>query len=254
MADKPALIDKLKSEHTKEAIRERLEKGPLHSYLRDFIYGAIDGTVTTFAIVAGIIGADLAPYIVIILGMCNIIGDGFSLGVGNFLSVRAEHALHRRRRKEEESHITLVPEGEREEVRQIFASKGFHGEDLDRIVDLITSDFELWINTMLQEELGVPIKHPSPIRCAITTFLAFVVFGFVPIVPYIIEIVFSNSIENSFAWSIYCSGAAFIVIGAFKGKVTGRKWYIAALETLALGGGASFLAYMIGMSLKSLAS
>jgi hypothetical protein len=79
----------LRTGHTPEAIRARLAAEREHSYLRDFIYGGIDGSVTTFAVVSGVAGADLAASIVIILGLANLIGDGFSMAASNFLGTRA---------------------------------------------------------------------------------------------------------------------------------------------------------------------
>jgi len=82
--------DELRQEHTPQAVQRRLASGPDHSYLRDFVYGAIDGTVTTFAVVAGVAGAQLSPGIVVILGLANLIADGFSMGVSNYLGSKAD--------------------------------------------------------------------------------------------------------------------------------------------------------------------
>lgn len=145
-----------------ETVRRRLSRPPSSSYLRDFIYGAIDGAVTTFAVVAGVEGADLSASVVLILGGANLIADGFSMAVSNFLGLRAAHQQLERARREEERQVSLIPEGEREEIRQIFAAKGFEGKDLERVIDVITADRELWVSTMLSEELGLGGAEPSP--------------------------------------------------------------------------------------------
>lgn len=243
-------IDQLKSEHTKEAISARLQKGIKHNYFKDFVYGAIDGTVTTFAIVAGIAGAQLSPTIVIILGFANMIADGFSMGISNFLSVRAEQSVFEKKREEEEKHVRLVPEGEKEEVRQIFASKGFKGAELEHIVDHITSDFDLWIDTMLQEEFGISPQNPCAVRAGATTFAAFLIFGFIPIFPYVVQFFAPNLFADPFIWSIAFSMLSFFIIGSL--KYTEKHWFFSGFETLMYGGIASAIAYIIGMSLKSL--
>ncbi len=131
---------KLEHEHSPEAIRRRLTKGAKHNYLRDFVYGGIDGAVTTFAVVAGTMGASLSARIVLILGAANLIADGFSMAASNYLGTRAESDDYERLELIEKRHIEIAPEGEREEVRQIYAEKGFAGAELERVVELITSD------------------------------------------------------------------------------------------------------------------
>src|SRR5262245_3025507 len=115
----------LAEQHTPKAIRERLARGPAHSYLGDFVLGAIDGCVTTFAVVAGVAGAGLSPTVVIIMGLANVLADGFSMAVGNFLGTKSDRQVVERIRRMEEMHIDKVPDAEREEIRQIFAGKGF---------------------------------------------------------------------------------------------------------------------------------
>lgn len=253
MKNKSLFIEKLRLSHTKEAIRKRLKKGPTHSYLKDVIYGAIDGTVTTFAVVAGVAGAELPHKIVIILGLANVLADGFSMAVSNFLGTRAEQELRSKAEKEEKMHIALVPEGEREEIRQLFAAKGFQGEDLKRIVSVITSDVKLWLDTMIQEELGLPKEMTSPLRAAVFTFFAFIIIGLLPLGAYIFAYFFPTASFNVFLWSIFITGAAFFSIGALKSPYVDKRWYMSGLETLFVGGCAAAIAYFVGMALKNIA-
>jgi len=135
---------KLEHGHDSASIRRRLAAGPHVSYLRDWVYGGIDGAVTTFA---GVVGADLSSRVVLILGAANLVGDGFSMAVANFSGTRAERDEHAHLRAVEERHVDLVPEGEREEIRQIYRGKGFRGADPERAVAVITASRERWVDT-----------------------------------------------------------------------------------------------------------
>ncbi|MEM8743749.1 MAG: VIT1/CCC1 transporter family protein, partial [Pseudomonadota bacterium] len=128
--------------HDPKEIARRLRDGPRVSYLRDWVYGGIDGTVTTFAIVAGSVGADLANRYVLILGVANLLADGFSMAAANYSGTKAELEEYSLVREMEEHHIETEPEGEREEIRQIFMAKGFKGKTLKDAVDVITAEKE----------------------------------------------------------------------------------------------------------------
>jgi VIT1/CCC1 family predicted Fe2+/Mn2+ transporter len=243
----------LLSEHSAEAIHRRLARPPPASYLRDFVYGAIDGAVTTFAVVAGATGANLGASVVVILGLANLFADGFSMAVSNYLGTHAAREQREQARRREERHVALVPEGEREEIRQLFAAKGFSGDDLDRAVDVITADRDRWVDTMMTEELGYGADSGSPLRAAASTFAAFVVIGSVPLAVYLIDLVVSGQIAHRFAWSTALTALAFFAVGSLKAEVVGQRWWRAGAETLAVGGAAAALAYLVGVALQGVA-
>ncbi len=172
------------AEHTPEAIRKRIESNHSQDYLKDSIYGAIDGAVTTFAVVSSVTGAGLSSGIVIILGLANLLADGFSMAAGNFVGTRAENQSQRKARREEEAEIESNPAGEKEEIRQIYAAKGFEGKTLETIVEVITSDKKRWLDTMMQEEHGVSGHNPSALKAGLATFSAFLIIGGIPLVAY----------------------------------------------------------------------
>lgn len=236
----------MEHEHSAEAIRKRLAEGPAHNYLRDWIYGGIDGAVTTFAVVSGVAGAQLSPWIILALGFANLFADGFSMAASNFLGTKAEHDDWHRLENIENRHIDLDPAGEREEVRQIFQLKEFAGDDLERIVHLITDDRQRWVRTMLTEEYGLPREIRSPWIAAISTFSAFLVCGVVPLVPFLFK--FPHALEVS----IVMTGAVFVAIGSAKSKWSTASWWRSGLTTLLVGAIAAALAYGTGMFLKSL--
>ena len=232
--------------HDHESIRRRLADDGSTSYLRDWVYGGIDGTVTTFAVVAGVVGADLASEVIIVLGCANLFADGFSMAAANYTGTRTEIAERSLLRQVEERHIAEEPEGERQEVRQIFANKGLEGETLEKVVEAITADRERWIQTMLTEEYGLAKVDRSPKWAALTTFAAFLICGAIPVLPYVIWE------EPSFTATSIVTGVVFFAIGATKSRWSSEAWWRAGGETLAIGGLAAALAFTVGHFLRSL--
>jgi VIT1/CCC1 family predicted Fe2+/Mn2+ transporter len=234
----------LEHSHEREEIRARLAVDAQANYLRDWIYGGIDGTITTFAIVAGVVGADMPGSVVLVLGLANLIADGFAMGAGNYSATKAEVDDYQRLLAVERKHIAVDPAGEREEIRQIFAAKGFSGDELERIVDVITADEDRWANTMVVEEYGLSPAIKSPVRAALNTAAAFVVCGLVPLVSYLVA--------YSFALSVAATGLVFFAIGAAKSKWSLSGWARSGLETLVIGMSAAGLSFVIGYGLKAL--
>ena len=240
----------IQKSHTKDAIKERINKGVKHSYLKDFIYGAIDGTVTTFAVVAGAEGASFSSIVVVVLGIANLIADGFSMAVSNYLGTRAEEEMKDKAEKEEKYHLEVIPEGEREEIRQIFKSKGLSGEPLEKVVDAITSDKDLWLKTMLQEEIGLSLSPVSPLKAALVTFTAFVLIGFFPLSVYLMQMYLQVNFEHAFYWSSALTALTFFAIGSIKSYFVEMPWYRSGMQTLLIGGMAALLAYLLGIIIK----
>jgi len=238
----------IEHEHTVEAISARLAAGPRHNYLRDWIYGGIDGAVTTFAVVTGVVGAQLSPVVILIMGFANLLGDGFSMAASNFLGTRSEHEDIKRLEAIERRHIEIAPEGEREEVRQIFAAKGFEGADLERVVELITSDPDRWVTTMLSEEYGLPHAARSPWLAAGSTFSAFAICGLAPLIPYFM------GISRPLVVSCAVTGAVFFVIGSIKSRWSTASWWRSGASTLIVGTVAALLSYGAGVLLKKFVS
>lgn len=234
----------LEHSHTRKAIHDRLIEGPRSSYLRDWIYGGIDGTVTTFAIVAGVVGANLSASVLLILGFANLLADGFAMAASNYTGTKAERENYERLLAVERKHIAIVPEGEREEIRQIFAAKGFSGSDLERVVAVITSDPALWAKTMAAEEYGLSPMLRSPTRAAVCTFIAFVLCGCVPLLSYLSP--------AGLDASVIATGATFFGVGAIKSLWSSAGWMRSGLEVLFVGMTAAALAYVVAYGFKLL--
>jgi len=236
--------------HSPSQIARRLDHGPDSIYLKDFVYGAIDGAVTTFAVVAGVAGAGLSSGIVIILGFANLLADGFSMAVSNYLGTRAENQYREKARAREMDEVDKYPQGEMEEIRQIFARKGFTGQLLEDVVDVIISDRDRWVDTMLQEEHGMILDDHNPVRGGLATFAAFNLIGLIPLLPYLFNWVSPGVVGQPFLWSSLLTGVAFLVVGALKARFVSQPWLLAGLETLTIGGIAATLAYGVGVLLR----
>lgn len=230
-----------------------MEKKELHlksgEYIKDIVYGANDGIITTFAVVAGVAGASLSVPIVLILGFANLLADGISMAASNYLGTRSEREYEKNQRKVEEREIDEHPEEEKKEIEQIYHRIGFRGKQLEEAVSVVTSNRKMWVEEMLFHELGiVPASQASsPLKGASATFLSFIITGVMPLIPYIIGI---SESTHAFMYSIIFTGVALFIVGSAKTYITKEKWYNAGLEMLAVGAFAALAAYVIGYLLK----
>lgn len=221
-------------------------------HLEDFVYGSIDGSVTTFAIVAGAIGASLSPTIILILGFANLFADGFSMAIGNYQASKARIEFIQKERKREEWEIDNMAESEKQEIRDIYAKKGFTSDLLDEIVRVITARKKVWIDTMMKEELGLIEDGRKPTDTALSTFFGFNIIGLIPLIPFVFLYIagLSVSVSDSFLYSVVFTGGAFFLIGIIKGKIVKRSLFRSGLTTLMVGGIAATVAYAVGYLLS----
>lgn len=233
--------------HSPELIRQRLQQTPRSETVSDAVLGGIDGCVTTFAIVSGVVGAGLPSAVAVILGFANLIADGFSMGVSNYESHRSRREYLDSLRRMEERHIDVVPEGEREEIRQIYRAKGFDGDVLETIVATITQDRELWIETMLAEEHGLQKSQARPLVSGAVTFAAFVGVGTMPLLPFLRA---ETDAQANFVTSAAIAAAMFFLIGVAKSVMLDQPRIISGLRSLLTGGTAAGLAFYTGYLLR----
>lgn len=220
--------------------------------IENFVYGAIDGAVTTFAIVTGVVGASLSPSIIIILGFANLLADGFSMAIGNYLAVKTQNEFIQRERKREEWEIDNRIEEEQQEIREIYGKKGFKDELLNEIVRIITSRRKVWVDTMMREELGLIEGKYSPVVSAVNTFVGFNAIGIIPLIPFIVVYLTGSniSISNAFFYSVLATASSFFLIGSIRGKVVHKPMMISGFNTLLIGGVAAAVSYCIGYALS----
>lgn len=217
-------------------------------YIGDFVYGANDGIVTTFAVVAGASGANLSSTVVIILGFANLLADGVSMGASNFLGKRSELDFAKAQAQKEDWEIDNLRELEIEEVRDIYRKKGFKGADLERAVYIITSNREVWIDTMMKDELGIIVNEKDdPKKHGLATFVAFAIAGLFPLIPY-----FMAGFQNAFFASAVIGALALFIVGALRTLITTVSFVRGGLEMLIVGSMAAFVAYISGAFINGL--
>jgi VIT1/CCC1 family predicted Fe2+/Mn2+ transporter len=221
-------------------------------FLREFVYGGMDGGVTTFAVVAGATGAHFDNSVIIILGLANLIADGFSMSVGSYLSIKSELESYRKLKQYELWGVENIPDMERDEIRSIYQSKGLKGKLLDKVVEVITSDKELWVKEMMHGEFQLIPEKKSPITAGTYTFLSFILIGSIPLLPFIFS--YFGWIPPISLFQITCllTGLAFVLVGLVKSYVTHTSARWAVAEALLLGAAAASLAYLVGFLLERL--
>lgn len=209
------------------------------SYLRDAVYGAIDGSVTTFAIVAGTAGAGLSPLVIVALGVANVLADGFSMAAGNYAGIRAEAENTDRLRARTRSEIDRDPEAQRAALRALLADKGLEGPLLDQATTALSRDPETWTRLLLDGD-GHGAGATRPLRAALATFVAFLAAGLVPLLPFLL------ALPAPFLLSGCLTFASFFLIGAIRSHWSLRNWWASGAETLLIGGLAAIIAFVVG--------
>ena len=240
----------IRAHSTRAEERHQTEHG---QYLKSAVYGGLDGIITTFAVVAGVAGAELSAGIVLILGFANLIADGLSMAVGDYLSTKSELEYEKAERERERWEIENYPEGEKKEMVELYVAKGMPEQDAQTIVDIFARNQETWVEIMMVEELGIVRTDESPVRNAVVTFFSFAIFGFVPLLVFVVAGMLPYVPFNTFAVAGILTGATLFALGAIKVRITGRNWLRSGLETLAVGGLAAAAAFLVGRILGGFA-
>lgn len=217
-------------------------------YLADMVYGANDGIITTFAVVAGTAGASLSPVVTIILGFSNLLADGISMGASDYLGLKSEKDFIKSERKKEYWEISHLKQEEINEIRKDFESKGFKGEDLSHAIDIITSNKKVWVDTMMKDELGlIDTPKNDPKKHALATFVSFAVAGLFPLLPFLIPNNFDKFLASTIVGAI-----TLFAVGASRSFITTVNWFRGGVEMLTIGSATALVAYFVGSFIESL--
>ncbi len=251
-------IDASAAAHAPERIKKSLRMakeehgGAGSQYIGDFVYGGLDGVITTFAVVSGVAGANLGSEIVLILGLANLFADGFSMATGAYLSAKSEREYYKKERERELWEVKHFPEGERTELREIYQQRGFSPEETNQLVEIFSRDDERFVDAMMVDELGMLKDESNPIFNGLATLGAFVLVGVVPLLIYLLGLAFPIDHELNFPLTILLSAIALFGLGAGKVAVTHQHPVRSGMETLLIGALAAGVAYGVGALLKGL--
>ena len=223
-----------------------MKNSPIAHYLREIVYGGNDGIVTTFAVVAGFSGAAigtsatlaLSTMTVLLFGVANLISDGLSMSLGNYLSDKAEADVYASfEKKVQLDHATTI---------RLLRQKGFSEKNAVQLAVLFEKNPEYWAEWMTQytAELQDPTTI-NPFFSSLATFCSFVLFGVIPLIPFIFFQ--TANTQQLFFLSITTTIIALILLGLLRWKVTGRNIIRSIGEILFVGGAAACAAYVIGL-------
>ena len=220
--------------------------------IRDIVFGFGDGINTSLGIVAGVGGAVIAADVVILAALIGMFTGAKAMAVQNYLAVKSHREILESEIKREEFEIENMPDRERQEIEQVYRAKGFEGKELEMVVDKITSNKDVWLKTMLTEELGLNLDIiGSPIKGALVMFGSFLLGGILPILPYFVVKAGLISSVTAIVTAIVMSIASSFVVGALKAKLAKKNWIKGGIEMAGLGTGVALVGFGIGSELAS---
>ena len=221
-------------------------------YIKSIVYGGLDGIITTFAVVAGSVGGELSFRVVLILGFSNLLADGFSMAVGDFLSTKSQNEYEKTVRHKKQIDIMQHPEQEAKQIKNSFTEQGINEHDADLLVTTLAKYEKPFVNQIMKMEYGSNTTEDSPLKNAIVTFLSFSIFGIVPLLIYVLSMYIPGLLQNAFYIAALLTGMTLFILGAVKSKVTQSNWLRSGFEMLVVGGLAAVVAYGVGAILGGL--
>ncbi len=213
------------------------------NFIRELIFGFNDGLVTILALTAGMASAISNNAIIILAAMIAALGGAVSMALGSYISTKSQSEVYRREMDVEKREIEETPNLERKEIEEIYKKKGFKGKQLKMVVDVITSNKKVWLDTMMKDELGLAeLSFKNPIKSGLVMLAAFIIGSMIPVSSY-----FFLAPSLAVLPSITISLAGLFLIGAAKSRITGRSWLKSGIEILVVGAIAAAVGYYIGV-------
>lgn len=215
--------------------------------LRDVILGGQDGLVNMLGIALGVVAAGGSTHVLVVAGIAAAITESISMGAVAYTSFGSDRDFYLAERRREQNEISMRPEEEREEIREIYSAKGFEGQLLDDVVSTITSNRERWVSTMMDEELHLqPVEQQSLVKSAVVVTVATLVGHFIPLLPFMIV-----PRAAAIVAAIALSAATLFGVGVYSAKTLVGDWRKSGLQMTAIGLGAAALGFLIGRLLHT---
>lgn len=213
-----------------------------NSWIRELILGGQDGLVNVLGIILGVTAASGAHPIIVAASLAAAFAEAVSMGAVNYTSTLAERDHYQKERETELWEIENRPEEEKEEVRTIYAKKGFKGEELDKVVDVITKDKNVWANMMMADELHFQeVNTDKLLRSSLMVGASTVLGSIIPVLPY-----FIFQPEKALIYSLVLSGIVLFGVGVYEAKTYVGSWWKNGIQMLLIGMGAAVIGFIIG--------
>lgn len=214
---------------------------PGGGYLRSVVYGFNDGLTANFGLVAGVIGANIAPHLVIVTGIAGAVADALSMGSSGYLAAKSEAEVAARQVATEREELRMMPDLEEKELSIILEAKGLTPERARETARLMMHDPARALETKVREELGIQPPSVTPMADGLATGIATAIGALIPLVPFFV-------LPTGIAiWvSLTISMAAHFAVGAARSIFTGRSLLASGRDMFLVGFGVAAAGYVIG--------
>lgn len=228
---------------------KRKRPAPSGKNIKSMVYGGLDGIITTFAVVAGVAGASLEMRVVLILGMANLLADGFSMAVGDYLSSKSENEYDSGIQGKQRAEILADPEVAASQLQERYVAEGFAPADAQTLVQTLSKYDRQFAEFFMEKRQEEAENTIPPLQNAIVTFFSFLFFGLVPLLAYVFTLIFPPLREQAFLLASVLTAITLFILGALKSVITRTNWLKSGLEMLVIGGLAAIVAYLVGFLL-----
>ncbi|WP_030245310.1 VIT1/CCC1 transporter family protein [Streptomyces sp. NRRL S-350] len=209
-------------------------------WLRPAVFGAVDGLVSNFALMTGVVGGAVSHGTVVLTGLAGLAAGACSMAAGEYTSVASQRELVQAEIEAERLELSRNPHGELAELAQLYVSRGVDPDLAHEVARQLSADPELALEVHAREELGVdPTDLPSPLVAAGSSFLCFALGALLPLLPYLLG-------ATTLLPALALAAAGLFLCGAVVARVTARSWWFSGLRQLVLGGAAAGVTYLLG--------